>query len=177
MFLSIQNEIIRLVKDPLFVADGGDVSAFYGPIITAFTPEASITDDKVLDRMAYNQVRQDIQKPQTLGAPFLPYLYWTGPNNYDKGQTAQPSRVVKKADFWFWCCHSTLTRATAWTDAIESAMDGLTFPYNLLHCRLTAAIFIGKHGITEDQTIKTAQEYPLSRACIGYRFGYQSSGN
>lgn len=172
MLLSIQSEIIHLVKDPLVSVDLSGPSAFYSPITSAFTPEASITDTKVLDRLAYNQVRQDI-----LSGPFVPYLYWTGPGNYDKRQTAQPSRVVKKADFWFWCCHQTLTKSMAWTDAIEAAMDRLTFPYNLLHCRLTAAIFLSKHGITEDQTIKTAQEYPVSRACIGYRFGYQSSGN
>lgn len=177
MLLSLQSEIVKLVLDPNVAVEDGAPSAFYSPITSAFTPEALITDEKVLDRLAYYQVRQDILKPQLLNAPFLPYLYWTGPSNYDKGQTAQPSRVVKKADFWFWCCHSTLTKALAWTDAIEASIDRLTFPYNLLHCRLTAAIFIGKHNVVEDQTIKTAQEYPVTRACIGYRFGYQSSGN
>lgn len=139
------------------------------PIQLGFSPEAAITETRVVDRAGYNQVAQNILTP-----PFVPYLYWTGPTNYDKGQTAVGSSGTKKADFWFWCCHATLTKSMLWANDIEAALERLSFPYILSTVRLTAAILIAKYPLTDDQTIKTAQEYPVSRAAIGFTFGYQS---
>lgn len=165
MSLSIQNELVTLATS---------VAAFNQPVLSPGSPLPAllITDPLALARICYNQVPQGMAIK-----PFRPYIYWTGPWNYDKRQTAQPSRVVKKADFRFYVQHNTMTKAMAWVDAIEDAVDALSFPYNLIHCRLTAAIFRDKRPITDDQTIKTAQEFPVSQACIEYTFGYQSSGN
>lgn len=159
MLLNIENEIISLVTA---------VSAFNSPILTALSP-ALITDDVVLSQMAYNQAPQKVNPP---------YLYWLGPHNYFKGQLADPTKkTIRRADFWFYCCHNTLTEAMIWAGAIEEAMDAVSFPITLVNCRITAAILIDKIPIEDDQTIKTANEFPVSRAAIGYRFGYHSSNH
>lgn len=174
MPLNIESEIISLVKDPAVSSTLAGPSAFYSPIIASFaalTPPLTytISSPQVLQRLAYNQPPQNIlQQP-------VPYLYWTGPTNYDKGQAAVGSAGTKKVDFWFWCCHSTLTDSMMWVNNIEAALDLLVLPYVLVTGRLTAAILIDKHPILDDQTIRTAQEFPVSRACIGYTFGYQQN--
>lgn len=174
MPLNIESEIILLVKDPTVSSVLSGPQSFYSPIITAFaalSPPQTVTifSPGVLDRLSYNQPPQDVLKLS------VPYLYWTGPTNYDKGQTAQGSSGTKKVDFWFWFCHNTLSDAMAWANDVEAAIDRLVFPYVLSGCRLTAAILIDKHPILDDQTQKTSQEFPVSQCAMGYTFGYQQA--
>jgi hypothetical protein len=159
----VELELVRLVKN---------ISAFYGPITEA--SGLLVANQKVLDRMAYNQVRQDLPN---LDKNFIPYLYWTGPLNYDKGQTSVGSSGTKKADFWFWCCHRTLTSCMLWVNDIEIAVERMSFPYPMGSVRLTAAILIDKCPLLDDQVRITAQEFPVSRAMIGFTFGYQSTSS
>jgi len=170
MTINIESELLQLVTNATISSSPEGPSAFLNPIASSYSPSKLITDPSVLYRACYNQVPQDIQKDK------VPYLYWLGPFNYDKRQTAGPSNVIKKADFWFYCTHFTTTRAMAWVNDIEAAIDLVTFPVTLSAVKLTAAIFQGKYPMVEDQVIKTAQEFPLARACIGYRFGFGPSG-
>lgn len=168
----VELELVRLVRDPAIIADVGRPPAFHGPVINGFSPAKTIADAAVLQRLCYNQARQDM--PYLSSTNFVPYLYWTGPLNYDKGQVSVGSSGTKKADFWFWCCHKSLTDSMKWVNEIEIAVERMTFPYVMGTVRLTAAILIDKVPVLDDQTQKTAQEYPVSRATIGFTFGYQS---
>ena len=161
--LGLEAELLQLVTS---------VSAFSAPICNAFSPAATVSDSRVVPRMAFSRVRQGVLDPNN----FVPYLYWTGPHNYDKGQTSVGTSGTKKVDFWFNCCHTTDTQALAWAKAIENALDSytLTLPQTLTTLRLSAIIFLDLFLLQADQVLKTAAEYPTSTASIGYRFGYQS---
>ena len=163
--MQIESDLLTLVKD---------LPAFHAPILNAFTPAKLITDPEVLDRIGYNRLPQNIQKPGTVSGPQLPYLSWKGPFAYDQGQTAVLSSRTKKAVFWFMCYHQTATDAMAWASAIEDVMLPLTYPYNLPTCRLIAAMIVDKCIVAADQTQFTGKEYPLVCATIGYTFGYQA---
>lgn len=161
--MSIEIDVLTLVKS---------ISAFYTPVTTAFSPEKTTTDPEVLCRLVYNQVRQDVEKAG------VPYLYWTGPFNTDLGQTANGFVGTKKADFWFWCHHHYLTDAMIWTNAIQIAIEDYFNSHSVLQLvnyRLTSAFFIDRRPILDDQTVRSAKEFPLSRSTIGYTFGYQAS--
>jgi hypothetical protein len=161
--LGLEAELLQLVTS---------VPAFSAPIRNAFNPAASVADARVKPRMAFSRVQQGILDASN----FVPYLYWTGPNNYDKGQTSIGSSGTKKVDFWFHCCHNTDTQALAWAKSIENALDEYTLnlPQNLTTLRISAMIFLDILLLQPDQVLKTAAEYPTSTASIGYRFGYQS---
>lgn len=150
------------------------IPAFTAPITNWFDPPKLVTDPSVTRCMGYSQVAQDILKSN------VPYIFWQGPFESDLGQVSQGFCGVGKVDFWFHCCHEYMTNATQWASDIQEAVAAY-FVANqfcvLDHYRITAALFKDRKPVEEDQTIRTAEEFPKSRCMIGYTFGYQLSGN
>lgn len=149
------------------------VPAFYTPIVASF-PGSSIADTAILQRLTYNQAAQNVAS-----LPFHPYLYWTGPMNSDPGQTARGTSGTLKEDFWFWCCHGTLMDAQMWVDSIRTSLQTLfdsSVFIRLNHLRITAAVFVDSHPLLDDQTARTASEFPVQQSVIGFTFGFQNSG-
>lgn len=162
--IGLESDLLSLVKAE---------TVFHAPILAAFTIPKLITDPLVLDRIGYNRLPQNTNKPETLTGPSLPFLTWSGPHNYDQGQVADGASGTKKADFWFKLYHQTMTQAMSWANDIEPVLLGLTYPYDLSVFRLTASFLIDKFPVPADQVQVTSKEYPLVCATIGYTFGFQ----
>lgn len=161
--MSIEVELIQFVKS---------IAAFSDPIRKAYSPETDLIDPKVLARMAYNQVGQQVLKGLNVSSP--PYLYWTGPFKTDLGQCSTDFAGTAKADFWFWLNATALTDAMIWGDAIQKAVaSALPGIIRLTNYRLVSAIFIDRHPVPNNQTNLTGQEFAMNQCAIGYTFGYQ----
>ena len=162
--IGLESDLLNLVKT---------LPVFHKPILVAFATPKLITDPLALDRIGYNRLPQNTNKPENVTGSSLPFLTWTGPHNYDQGQVSEGASGTKKADFWFKLYHQTTTQAMSWANDIEDALITLAYPHNLSTFRLTAAFIIDKFPVPSDQVSITSKEYPLVCATIGYTFGFQ----